>query len=242
MIFVTGDTHGEIDMNHLSHKYWPEGKDLTKKDVVIIAGDFGVLWKGELDATEKWWIKWLNECPWTTLFIDGNHENFPRLKALPLKWKFGSLVGKVSDSIFHLKRGKIYRIEDQKIFCFGGAKSYDKQHRIYEVSWWSEEEPSFKEFGEGLERLENNDNKVDYIITHSAPSSVVEKMNHGLQLLRMSQGGSHYPWATDDITSLYLEEVINRVQFKKMYFGHYHEEWKSDKFQCIYQKVVKIGE
>lgn len=41
MIYVTGDTHGVIDIGKLGFKNFPEGKNLTKNDYVIICGDFG---------------------------------------------------------------------------------------------------------------------------------------------------------------------------------------------------------
>lgn len=47
-IFITGDTHGSYDIQKLARKNFPEGKTLTKDDYVIICGDFGCVWGGEL--------------------------------------------------------------------------------------------------------------------------------------------------------------------------------------------------
>ena len=41
-IFVTGDLHGEEGISRLSAKNWPVGRRLTKEDVVLVAGDFGL--------------------------------------------------------------------------------------------------------------------------------------------------------------------------------------------------------
>ena len=41
-IYITGDTHG--DFRRFSADNFPEGKTLTKKDYVIICGDFGGIW------------------------------------------------------------------------------------------------------------------------------------------------------------------------------------------------------
>ena len=75
MIYVTGDLHGtaERGRNRLSARCWPEGRDLTRGDVVIVAGDFGYVWDGS--AVDAYWLKWLEGKPWTTCFVDGNHEN-----------------------------------------------------------------------------------------------------------------------------------------------------------------------
>ncbi len=147
MIYLTGDAHGEHDMPKLSSKRFPQGKDLTKEDYVIILGDFGLLWDIELSPIEIYWLNWLENKPWTTLFIDGNHENFNRINALPEVSMFGSKVGKVNDSVFHLKRGHIYNINDMKILTIGGAASIDKMQRTENISWWKEELISYTEEG-----------------------------------------------------------------------------------------------
>ena len=80
MIYLTGDTHGKIDIKKIFD--WQEGQNLTKEDYLIILGDFGLIFYGkdhELYEREQKLIKKLNDCPWTTLFVDGNHENFRML-------------------------------------------------------------------------------------------------------------------------------------------------------------------
>jgi len=88
MIWITGDTHGEIDIHKLNRDSFPEQKEMTKKDYVIIAGDFGFIWN--MDKEDKWWLKWLKERNFTTLFIDGNHENHEILDNMPVtEWNGG---------------------------------------------------------------------------------------------------------------------------------------------------------
>lgn len=55
MIYVTGDTHANIDINKLSTKKFPQQKTLTKKDYVIVCGDFGLVW--DASSREMWWQK-----------------------------------------------------------------------------------------------------------------------------------------------------------------------------------------
>ena len=133
MIYVTGDMHGGIDIHKMSTKRFPEQKTMTKNDYVIVCGDFGLVWDKPGDKyynEQQYWIKWLNSKPFTTLFVDGNHENFDILNALPEVEMFGNVVGKVSDSIYHLKRGRVYTIDGKKIFTMGGAYSHDKEYRV----------------------------------------------------------------------------------------------------------------
>ena len=55
----------------------------------------------------------------------------------------------------------------------GGATSHDKWCRKEHISWWKEEVPSAKMMEHGLDNLEKNNNKVDYILTHCAPTSIM---------------------------------------------------------------------
>ena len=59
MIYVTGDTHIPIDISKLSSKNFPQQKELTKNDYVIICGDFGGVWYG--GPKDDYWLDWLEE-------------------------------------------------------------------------------------------------------------------------------------------------------------------------------------
>ena len=76
MLYITGDCHG--DFRRFTVKNFPEQKQLTKQDCVLIAGDFGGVWDGS--RQEQYWLDWLDARPFTTLFVDGNHENFDLLE------------------------------------------------------------------------------------------------------------------------------------------------------------------
>ncbi len=88
MIFVTGDVHGDW-MRRLNTRAFFEQKELglTKDAYVLILGDFGI-WDNSKE--EKHNLDWLESKPFTTLFIDGNHENYDILDALPVEeWQGG---------------------------------------------------------------------------------------------------------------------------------------------------------
>ena len=44
MIYVTGDIHGGMDIRKLGTGSFPDQKYMTKRDYVIICGDFGLVW------------------------------------------------------------------------------------------------------------------------------------------------------------------------------------------------------
>lgn len=234
-IFVTGDTHGSHSIRKLSSDKFEEGKALTKEDFVIIAGDFGLVWShfgGSQYKEEQYWLKWLHERPWTTLFVDGNHENHEILERLEQVEKFGSTVGKVNDSVFHLKRGQVYAIGDKKIATMGGAYSIDKEYRTNRISWWQEELPNCSELNTWIENLSNVKNSVDYIITHDCPSSIMGQIN-----------SHHFVSESPSSSSfrLYLEIIKNKTNFSAWIFGHHHQDVQiEEKFFCVYNKILEL--
>ncbi len=71
MVFATGDTHGNF--LRFRPENFPEQKNMTKSDYVIICGDFGGVWDGS--RKERQTLDWLESLPFTVLFVSGNHEN-----------------------------------------------------------------------------------------------------------------------------------------------------------------------
>ena len=224
MIYITGDTHIPVDVQKLSAKQFPQQKEMTKKDYVIICGDFGGVWDGSNE--EKYWIKWLKNKNFTTLFIDGNHENFEMLDALPLIEFGGGVAHKIDDGIYHLIRGEVYTIDEKKLFAFGGASSHDKAFRTEGKNWWKEEMPNEQEYEKAEKNLEKNDFNVDYVITHSAPTSIQ---------------GEIAPTYEINILTDFLEKIKNTVCCKKWFFGHYHKDVEvNEKFTAVFDRVFQI--
>ena len=120
MIYITGDTHS--DFTRLTEGQFTIQAEMTKNDYIIICGDFGGVWTFEEESSrEKEALNWLNNKNFTTLFVDGNHENFTRLyNDYSVEEWHGGKVHKIRDSVLHLMRGEIFDIEGKKIFAFGG--------------------------------------------------------------------------------------------------------------------------
>lgn len=232
-IFVTGDIHG--NPHQLKKKLFPIGKSLSKKDVVIILGDFGLLWSTLRTKEEDYWIKWLDDQPWTTLFIDGNHENFHLLNNLPEKELFGNKVGIVSHSIFHLNRGIVYNINNNKILTIGGAHSHDRQYRTWNKTMWKEEEISNENISNAISSSKVYDFNIDYVMTHCAP---VEYAKMAIPLNMMD----HYmPDPSEEQLSRF--KAFSNVKFKHWFFGHYHNNINDpihNLWSCLYDKVIQL--
>jgi hypothetical protein len=232
MVFVTGDTHGNVlgEMKRFNSKKFSKKKSLTKQDVVIIAGDFGFLFNNPQTSEEQYWLEWLRDQPFTTAFIDGNHDNFDLLNHLPTNRKWGGTVGVVNDSIFHLLRGYVYTIEGETFFCFGGARSIDKHLRTEGVSYWIDEEPGYWDYVKALIVFEEHRNAFDYIITHDAPSCIRN------QLISHHCGEEKYQLID------FLDMMVQDLSFRHWYFGHHHiDRTIEDKFTCCYNRIHEIG-
>ena len=233
-IFITGDTHGSYDMTKLSRRHFQEGKTLTKNDYVIICGDFGCVWGGELEKSDKWWQNWLDEQPWTTLWIDGNHENHDLLQTYPIEQWHGGRIHKINNSIYHLMRGEVFTINDKTIFTFGGGYSTDRAYRKEGVSWWKGELPTHEEVNYALQSLEKYNNHVDIILTHDAPRDIKEYLGF-YNLCDMSVYGEEY----EDIHST-LYFFKKNIVFQDWYLGHYHIDKYIGNMHILYNEIIEI--
>lgn len=228
-IYLTGDTHGHIDINKLNIENFPEQKNLTKDDYVIILGDFGLVW--DKSKRQQLYLDDLSNRNFTTLFVDGNHENFDLLNSFPTEeWK-GGLVHKITDSIFHLQRGQVFTIDNKTFFTFGGASSIDALYRIPSISWWAEELPNKKEMDRGLYNLLLYNNKVDYILTHTCSSSTLDIIS-----FREKFYINEY-----DTANTYLQHIKDTILYEKWFFGHFHVDYEvTNKEVALYKSIIKL--
>ena len=246
MIFVTGDTHGSIDIGKVA-EFAEKNPDLTKDDYLIVCGDFGLLWNWDsmgisIDSNpnDKQWTprevqlaEWYDSLPFTTLFVDGNHENFNRLNAYPVTEWCGGKVHKITDSIIHLMRGQVYDIDGKTVFTFGGAASHDRgpatgtEWLDEGLIWWPEEISSQEERDEAINNLNEHGNSVDLIITHCLSDR---------HLLAIG-------YADFNVTTNFLWNVEETVDFKAWYCGHYHRDMQiTSKIRCLYQDIVDVSQ
>ena len=225
-VFVTGDLHSHIDMHKLSTEAFPEQRELTKDDYVIICGDFGCVWDG--GKTDKYMQNWLSDKTFTTLFVSGNHENHPLLNSYPVEIWNGGKVHHIAPSVIHLMSGQVFTINGVKCFTMGGAASHDKQFRKEGVSWWPEEMPTDAEYDEALENLGHNDWKVNFVFTHCAPDSIQSQLAD---------------WYEHDKLTNFLEIVRQDLIYDYWFFGHYHtNKMITGKDIVLYEQIVEAGE
>ena len=154
MIYATGDTHGNFQ--RFAPEYFPEQAGMTKEDYMIICGDFGGVWDG--GKKEERNLDWLEDLPFTTLFISGNHENFDLLSKYPTEEWNGGTIQRIRPHVIHLMRGQVFDLQGCSFFTMGGARSHDIEDGIL-----NPKAPDFEEQQLGWD-IKRNLAKINYRI------------------------------------------------------------------------------
>ena len=226
MIWLCGDTHGDLDIDKVI-RFFSKQKDVTKDDYLIILGDAEICLDDGIVDDVVYGI--ISKLPCTVLWVDGNHENFDLIEKYPVKEWNGGKVQFINGTI-HLMRGQVYQLQGHSYFVFGGGDSIDKKTRTIHEDWWPQEMPSKEEYNEGKKNLKKAEWKVDYILSHSCPRSIacnlVKRINKDEEELL-----DYFEWVKDN------------VEYRKWYFGHFHrDETIKGKHYCLYRNFVQIKE
>ena len=227
-LFVCGDIHGGLDIHKLKECSFPEQMALSKEDVLIQLGDFGLVWEqfGE-NISQEYWLDWVASQNYTTVVVPGNHENYDILETLPYTTKWGNDVQyleRETGTIYFLKRGGVYEINGKKILAIGGAKSIDRHCRIEGLSWWSQETLSESKMEYTMEQIDKYDRKFDYVFSHTCPQSVVtDFLPHG-----------SYAKFYDPVSE-FLDEIENLIEYREWHFGHFHNDLEKEIDGCVFK-------
>ena len=250
-MFVISDSHIPNYITMIKPHVWKQQETLTKDDNLVICGDVNLIFDYEKTGIsvpanpndtcwsreEIFWYEWLNQRRFTTLWIDGNHENFNRLATYPIEEWHGGRVHKISDSIMHLMRGEIYEINGMSVFAFGGAISRDRGPALGKTErekekfraehegkiWWAEEKPSQSDRDNALCNLAAYDNKVDIIVTHEAPSWLLQRKG-----------------MVPNEVSNFLQQIWETTEFKQWFCGHHHINEQCGKLRMLFDDIVEV--
>ena len=87
MVYLTGDTHGDIDRFKHGKLRW-----LGKRDTVVVLGDFGFVWDGSKEEQKK--LDWLRKRPYTLLFQPRKLRPFKAVSHRGTLWRQGAGTGR----------------------------------------------------------------------------------------------------------------------------------------------------
>lgn len=236
MIYLTGDTHGKTDLAKLYTNNFELESQLTEKDYMIICGDFGTIFHGGLKDKHR--LDFYANKPYTTLWVDGNHENFVEIEKYPVVEWHGGKVQFMRPNVIHLMRGQVYDIDGNKIFTCGGGLSIDKARRYMYLDWWPQEEVSHEEIMEAFRNLEKVNFEVDYVVTHAAPETFVRN-----ELAALKRARNEQMVKMDCSTEKFLNNLYFQIKFKMWYCGHYHMDalLGKEKIYVLFNNIIEIG-
>lgn len=220
MIYITGDTHRDF-----SRLY---GLEMTSKDILIILGDIGINYcLNDEDIKIKEFLKKLK----VRLFcIQGNHEERPEnISSYHEVEMFGGKVYIEDDypNLIFAKNGELYNIDGKSVLVIGGAYSVDKEYRLlYRYKWFKNEQLSQYEMNNILDKYSGKN--IDIILSHTCPYKYEprEVFMAGLDQSKVDKTMEHF-----------LDEVEEKVNYKKWYCGHYHTEKQIDKLEFMFGRI-----
>ena len=217
-IFYVGDHHGDW-----SQLFWFVDRLKIENCYLISVGDSGIGFKRKKEQISN--IKLVN-------------KEFKKLNIV-----FMSIRGNHDDPSYYngsdkIKLSNFETIEDYTVMehngkliqFIGGATSIDRSMRKEGVSYWS---------GEGLNFSGDKLQKVDTLITHTAPTwCFPQRFNQMV-----------YDWAKDDgylLEELTLEREVMGEIFKVCrpslhLYGHFHDSWNEEISGCKH-RLLNINE
>lgn len=228
-LFITGDKHANF---HPIHEFCREFKP-KKDDVMIILGDVGVnFFLNKYDTTNKRDLLTHNKL--TFFCLNGNHDyrasNISTYEEVEM---FGGIVyqQKSFPRIIFAKNGEVYTINDKTFLTIDGAYSVDKFYRLRKGMHWFPDEQISEEDKIKVEETIKRVKKVDYILSHTCPFSY-EPTEVFLSGIDQS--------TVDHSQEIWLDGIKDRVEYKKLFCGHFHTSKVVDKIHFLYNDIIEL--
>jgi predicted phosphodiesterase len=214
-LLLAGDWHGSFAQAARVLDY---AKDHGGR-LVFQLGDFGI-WHNDKPYLNKLSER-LERNGQSLYFVDGNHEDFPRLYAKPLH---EDGTRKVRENIVHLPRGFRFKVNDTSFLALGGAASIDRKYRVLDRSYWEEELITDEDAETAMAG-----GYADVMLCHDSPASAPNSITDDA-LGQMRAGISFGPenLRLCDMHRQQLDRVVQAVRPRFLFHGHYHEFMTGD--------------
>ena len=229
MIYITGDKHADFREVF----YFCYANDTSLDDILIVLGDAGInYYANEKDYMLK---NSLLQYPITFFCIHGNHEQRPEnIKTYKTKKFHDGIVYYEEDypNILFAKDGEVYNFNNHKVLAIGGAYSVDKYFRLaMGYNWYENEQPNAATKSRVKEVLNNMNNKIDIILSHTCPYKYLprEMFLDGIDQSTVDYSTEHF-----------LNEIENTVDYNLWYCGHYHTDKEIDKIIFMFHKIEEF--
>ncbi len=167
--------------------------------------------------------------------IHGNHEERPeKIDSYKTKRFHNGIVYYEEEypNILFAKDGEVYDFNNHKVLVIGGAYSVDKYFRLVRgYNWYESEQPNDKTKSKVRKVLNNLDNKIDIILSHTCPYKYLPR--------EMFLDGIEQS-TVDNSTEYFLDEIEQTTDYKKWYCGHYHTNKKIDKMIFMFDEIEEF--
>jgi predicted phosphodiesterase len=206
-VLVAGDWHG-------STRWMYQALTCAARDghkVIVHVGDLKVLWADEYSdypepgAFTAELARLLDDLGLVFIFIDGNHDVHPKLRALPLN---AGGFGVISDRLLYAPRGHRWSVGGVRFGALGGAYSIDRYWGREGQDWFVDEAT----VPEDVVAL--GPEPLDVLITHDVPA--------GIDLETMFD----LPEALErecNIVRALLRAAVRNTEPTLVFSGHWHQ-------------------
>lgn len=179
--------------------------------VIVHVGDLKVLWEDEYpdypepgDFTAEL-ARLLEDLGLVFIFIDGNHDVHPKLRALPVNTDG---FGVISDRLLYAPRGHRWTLGGVRFGALGGAYSIDR-YRGSEGRDWFVEEATVPEDVAAL-----GTDPLDVLITHDVPAGIdVETIFDLPEAIEREA----------NIVRSLLRDAVRATEPRLVFSGHWHQ-------------------
>lgn len=238
-MYFLGDTHGMRPVLSIIDKHKIENSN------IIHVGDFGLGFVSiDQDLKNLYLIdEALMETNNHLYVVRGNHDN-------PIFWDRSKGLNLLKLHNLHLVDDyQVAKIEDKNILFVGGGISIDRLVRKSDKpypTWWEDE--VFKWSPEKMNRVANSIDKVDIVVTHSAPSfcypvgtnAPIVNDWHDLELQHGYNLKSELEEERRQIDFLH-DHIMARYQPTHWFYGHFHHSKLTKKGKVQY-KLLNVNE
>ena len=231
MVFYTGDIHGETR----KIKHFILLNNLERGDIIVILGDAGLNYYGndKGDLSRKKNLGKYGQFGITVFCIHGNHEMRPESidTYKEMEWHGGTVYYEEKfPNILFAKDGEIYDLDGQSHIALGGAYSVDKFYRLQgHGKWFPDEQPSDEIKARVQNKLDSVNWNVDIVLSHTCPFKYTPTETF-LPFIDQS--------TVDTSTEHWLDDIEDKLQYKKWYCGHWHIDKSIDNLRFVMDDFV----
>ena len=232
MVYITGDTHRDFTRV----KYLAKRANPARDDVLIILGDAGINYYGDVDMRDFLLKSHLSRLPITLFCVHGNHEQRPESIGTyeEIDWHGGKVYAEPNfPNLLFAKDGEGYDIAGKRCVVIGGAYSVDKPLRLaHDWGWWPDEQPSEDIRRRVEQRLDAENWDVDCVFSHTCPLKY-EPVECFLQ--GVDEKG------VDSSTEEWLDGIEGKLEYRHWYCGHFHINKTIDRLRFLFQDIIELS-